>query len=199
MLIVRRGAVAVRRFTGQDDILAAKGFRLWDEDVAVPGPEGLLMQIFNLVPRAVWADKPVFETTQFLQAHYGYGWFGLGYYTDIVMTPFTEAYAFVGLPGALFLMFVLGVFFQAVYMTLVGRTGGRWNTGVVIYAVLAFDMLFNQFTIAGMLAPLRDMILMLGFLTVVLERRLPTARGRRPLPTKPQPAVDVFSESRGHR
>lgn len=160
------------------DALAAMVQKTWDEGVEPAGVSGLFRPFVNLVPRAIWPDKPDLETTMVLQDHYGFGWYGWGYQVDVIMTPFNEAYGFLGLPGALLVMGLLGFIFRAMYHYLVAASGAQWSTGIAVYGVLVFDMFFNQYTVSGVLAPFRDMVLLLLFLSVILEGRFPLVRTR---------------------
>jgi hypothetical protein len=178
------------------DVLAAIVQKTWDEGIEPPGITGLLIQFAGLVPRALWPDKPDLETTMTLQNHYGYGHYGWGYHVDVVMTPFSEAYGFIGLPGALLIVALLGFLFKLIYRYLVGGSEGQWSTGVAVYGVLAFDMMFNQYTVTGVFAPLRDMILLLLLLSVVLEGRLPFMSARRATRVPPAPYRRVPVPSR---
>lgn len=151
------------------DALAAIVEKRWESNVEPAGLAGLLAQFLGLVPRALWPSKPDMESTDLIQHHYGYGWYGRGYRYDIIMTPFTEAYAFLPLPAALVVMVLLGFGFRHFYRRLIEGSDARWATGVAIYSALSFEFFFQQYTIAGILAPLRDVVLLVIFMKLVLD------------------------------
>jgi hypothetical protein len=167
------------------DVLAAMVQKSWEEGVEPAGLFGLLRPFVALVPRAIWPDKPDLETTMVLQDHYGFGWYGWGDPVDVIVTPFNEAYGFLGLPGALLVMGLIGFIFRLMHRYLVANSNGQWSTGIAVYSVLVFEMVFSTNTVSGVFAPFRDMIILSVFLAVVLEGRLPFVAAPRsigPLP-----------------
>lgn len=144
------------------------------------GPWPLIDNLSGLVPRVLWRDKPVsFVATSDIQSYYGLLFWPSQYVPDVVASPVAEFYAYFGILGIVLGMLALGVLMRIVYRTLVERSLGRWNTGLVLYAVLAFELTFQETTIAGAMAALRDMPILWVFLAVVLEGRIPLLERRR--------------------
>jgi hypothetical protein len=167
------------RATGSDLIVVALEGQLRDGRSPI-GLGPLLTTFLNLIPRLVWPDKPIaFASGREIQNYYGYGFREEGY-ADAVVTPVAQLYAYVGLLGVVLGMWLLGLLAGLMYRKLVVDPGAAWNTGLVLYAVMAFGMFFPEIALAGILARAREGVLLGLFLIVVLEGRVPFAAAPQP-------------------
>ncbi len=165
------------RLTGADLMILVAEKQVGEDQPPI-GVWPLLMTLLGLVPRAIWPDKPLsFGGGREIQNYYRYGYGDS--YRDAVLTPVVELYAYVGALGVALGMFLYGVLVRIVYRVLVERNGRTWNTGLVLYAVLAFELLVQENTLSGVMAPLRDVLILWIFLAIVLEGRIPLLHRQR--------------------
>jgi len=162
------------------------------------GAAPLIGALFGLVPRLIWPGKPLaFVATSDLKDHFGILGYDPANANDVVVSPLAELYAFLGPLGTIVGMFVLGLLARAVYHFLVERHDARWNSGIVIYSTLAYELFFVERGVVGGIAPLRDAVLLWVFLTVVVDGGLSTS-GAKSASLQTRTRLRQFEAVKGH-
>jgi len=134
--------------------------------------------LVTLIPRFVWPDKPsINDANQYYQVAYGLTREENLEGVSISVGVLTEGYISFGWPGALGIMFLLGIFFDYFQTTFLSRTSGQLLTSLGIVLLPQFLTVDSQLAqyLGGLIQQvIFTLIIMLPAMS--LRRRLPGLR-----------------------